>query len=251
MPNEPIRTKALIVRTANSGDNDRILTAVSGDLGKISIVAKGVRSLRNKNGSAAGPLCFSDLVLKPGRELYSLSSAESVEGFYHLRESVEALAYAAYFAALLEDCCEAGVPAEEELRLTLNTLYVLQKRSESAALLKPVYELRLCEILGLAPYISEECQCGAEARYIDIAEGETRCAAHRGPSALPLAPDRLAVMDYILSSELRDALYFTTSPEITADISAAAEKYAEYHLGRLPKQLAYLKNMLGGAAKTQ
>ena len=70
-----VRTKALIVRTANSGDNDRVLTAVSPELGKISVIAKGVKSLKNKNGAATGGLCYSDFVLKEGRELYSLMSA--------------------------------------------------------------------------------------------------------------------------------------------------------------------------------
>ena len=244
MQNEVIQTKALIVRTVNSGDNDRILTAISPELGKISVSAKGVKSLKNKNNTATGVLCYSELVLKRGRELHSLSSAECIEGFYHLRDSVEGLAYAAYFAALLESSSEPGIPAAEELRLILNTLHVLQGRPQDGALLKLVFELRLSELMGLAPYISEECQCGAEAEYFDIAEGETTCALHKGPGAVRLGHDQLAVMEYILTSDLKSALFFATQPAIVSALAPVSEKYLEYHLGHLPKQLAYLKSMV-------
>ena len=241
-----IRTKALIVRTANSGDNDRVLTAVSPELGKISVIAKGVKSLKNKNSAAAGMLCYSDLVLKAGRELYSLMSAEVAEGFYHLRDTPESVAYGAYFCSLLESCTEPGVPAGEELRLCLNTLYALTKRPEAGATLKLVYELRLAEVLGLAPYISEECQCGSPSEYLSVAEGETCCAAHKDPTAVRLSRSEMAVMDYILTSELKEALFFNSPPQLIARLSPVSERYLEYHLGHLPRTLEYLKNIIGG-----
>ncbi len=244
MLNEMIKTKALVVRTANSGDNDRILTAISPELGKISISAKGVKSLHSKNGAAAGLLCYSDFVLKRGRGIYSLSSAECIEGFYKLRETVEGVAYGAYFAALLEGCTDENIPAGEELRLLLNTLYVLMNRPQDGRLLKLVYELRLSELLGLAPYISAECGCGAAAEFFDIAEGETRCAAHHGKTAVQLGSGEMAVMEYILTSGLKEALFFTAPEALVARLAPVSEKYLEYHLGRLPKQLNYLKSIL-------
>lgn len=231
------------MRTANSGDNDRILTAVSPDRGKISIAAKGVRSLKNKNSTPTGILCYSDFVLKSGRELYSLVSAECIEGFYHLRDSVEGVAYGMYFASLLEGCTDANIPADEELRLLLNTLYALTRRRD-AAVLKPVYELRLCEVMGIAPYISEECQCGKKAQYFSVANGETCCELHKDPSAIRLGRDEMAVVEYILTSPLKDALFFRTTPEVLAHIEGLGEKYLQYHTGRLPKTLDYLKNIL-------
>lgn len=244
MQGELIKTKALVVRAANSGDNDRMLTAVSADLGKISISAKGVKSLKNPNSSAANVLCYSDFVLKEGRDIYSLSSAECVESFYKLRNSVEGVAYGAYFAALLESTSQAGMPAPDELRLTLNTLHVLMNRPQDGALLKLVYELRLCEILGIAPYISEECQCGAEAKYFDIAEGETCCGVHKSENSPMLSKGEMTVIEYILTSELKDALFFTSPKAIVSRLSEISERYLRFHLGSLPKQLEYLKSMV-------
>ncbi len=244
MINEMIKTNALVVRSANCGDNDRILTAVSPELGKISISAKGVKSLKNKNSAAAGILCYSSFVLKEGREIYSLSSAECIESFYHIRDSVESVAYGAYFAALLESVCQEGVPASEELRLTLNTLYALLNRSGDRTVLKPVYELRLSELLGIAPYISEECHCGGEAKYFDISEGETCCPLHKSEGAVPVSKTELEVMEYILTSELKEALFFTSPKEIVSRLWNISEKYLRFHLGGLPKQLDYLKSVI-------
>lgn len=239
-----VKTRALVVRTANSGDNDRMLTVVSPELGRISAIAKGVKSLKNKNSAGCGLLCLSDFVLKEGRDIYSLMSAECAEGFYHLRDTVEGVAYGAYFASLLESCTEPGIPAGEELRLCLNTLYALTRRPRDGATLKLVYELRLAEVLGLAPYISEECQCGQPATHLSIVEGETCCGAHKGTNSVALSKDEMTVLDFILTSELKDALFFK-SPQILIDrLGPISEKYLEFHLGRLPKTLDYLKNII-------
>ncbi len=236
-----VKTRALVVRTANSGDNDKVLTAVSPELGKISIIAKGVKSLKNKNSSGCGLLCLSDFVLKEGRGMYSLMSADCAEGFYHLRDRAESVAYGAYFGSLLESGTEPGIPAAEELRLCLNTLFALTKRPEDGETLKLVYELRLAEVLGLAPYISEECQCGAPATHLSISEGETCCFAHKDPSAVELSRDEMTVLDFILTSELKDTLFFKSPPALISRLGPVSEKYLEYHLGRLPKTLEYLK----------
>ncbi len=242
--NEVIRTNALIVRTANSGDNDRMLTAVSPELGKISVLAKGVRSLKNKNSTPTGVLCYSDLVLKARQDIYLLVSAECIEGFYDLRKSVEGVAYAMYFASLLEAFSGRDMPAGEELRLLLNTLYVLARRPEDGAVLKIVYELRFAEIMGLAPYISEECPCGSRAAYFSIAEGESCCALHRDQTAVSMGPDEMSVAEYILTSDLKEALSFRSPPELVAKLGVTCERYLEYHLGKLPRTLDYLKNIL-------
>lgn len=244
MQGQMIKTKALVVRASNSGDNDRMLTAISPELGKISISAKGVKSLKNPNNFAANVLCYSDFVLKEGKEVYSLSSAECIESFYKLRDSVEGVAYAAYFIALLESFVQKGVSAADELRLALNTLHVLMNRPADGAVLKPVYELRLCEILGVAPYISEECGCGNKAAYLDIAQGETCCAEHKTDSCVSISRDEMAVMEYILTSDLKEALFFNSPKPIIMRLWKISEKYMEFHLGKLPKQLEYLKSII-------
>ena len=79
---QPIKVKGLVIRQVNFGDYDKMLTLLTADLGKISVSAKGVRSMKSKNRAASELLCFGEFVLSPPKgDVYSLSSAECIESF--------------------------------------------------------------------------------------------------------------------------------------------------------------------------
>ncbi len=245
MSGESIKTKAIVVRSANSGDNDKMLTLLSPEIGKISVIAKGVKSLRHKSHTSARVLCYSEFVLKKLRDgFYSLSQAELLESFSPLSESVEALSLANYLASLCEMCVRINESADSEVRLLLNSLYVLTKRIDAIYLIKAVFELKMCEIFGVMPEFNEECPCGKKAQYFSVTDGEIRCTEHKGEKNVPVSKELFAILSYISNSSLRDSLYMSCNNEAVSQISQITEPFLEYHLGKLPKALNYLHNIL-------
>ncbi len=245
MSGESIKTKAIVVRSINSSDNDKMLTLLSPEMGKITVVAKGVKSLHHKSRGSVQMLCYSEFVLKKLRDgFYSLVSAELLEGFRPICESVELLAAGNYFASLCEMCIQANMGADEEVRLLLNTLYVLSKRPDALYLIKAVFEIKLMEICGIMPEFENECPCGSEANYFCIPDGEVRCKEHRDDQCVPMTKGMLAFSLYISNSSLRDSLFANCNFDDAAKLSSIIEPFLEYHLGKLPNSLQYLHNIL-------
>ena len=245
MSGESIKTKAVICRTANSGENDKMLTLLSSELGKISVIAKGVRSLKHKSRGAVGVLCYCDFVLKKIKDgLYSLVSAELIEGFRPLSESVELLSAGNYFANLCEICVMQGTSANEEVSLLLNALYMLGKRPDSIYLIKAVFEIKLCSLSGIMPEFEENCPCGERATHFCISDGEVRCESHKTNDCVFLSPGVLNLSCYISQNSLRDAFFVVCNKEDAQKISSVTEPFLEYHLGKLPNSLSYLHNIL-------
>lgn len=80
---QPIKVKGIVIRQVNYGDYDKMLTVLTEPLGKISVSARGVRSIKSKNRAATELLCYSEFVLTgPRGEVYNLSQAECIESFY-------------------------------------------------------------------------------------------------------------------------------------------------------------------------
>ena len=238
----PLKIKGIVVRAVSYGDNDKMLTVLSEELGMMSVCAKGVKSLKNKNSAAANPLCYSEMVIKTSGEIFSLVSADVIESFYPLREDMEALSSGVYFAQLAAMCVGEGVPASDELRLLLNTLYILSKYPSRCGILRPVFELRLCEVVGVAPIVGA-CSCGKESEYFDIEDGESVCALHKKPSSKKISPASLKVIDYILESSLKEALLFDTPDVLAREICEITEAFMTFQFGNLPKSLEYLKKV--------
>lgn len=241
--NEDVKLKGIVVKSAPMGDNDRMLTVLTRERGVISISAKGVKSLKNKNSQGVMPLCYSDFVLKEKGDIFSLVAADAVERFYNLRENVVALSYGVYFAQLAAFTVGRNNPCEDEMRLLLNTLYLLTKAPERCTVLCCAFELKICEYAGIAPYM-DSCSCGEEGLYFDVCEGECVCSLHKKETARRISPSAKAVCEYVQNSDLKEALLFNTDEKIAKEVSELIEAFLTHQLGRLPKSLEYIKKVI-------
>lgn len=95
------KTDALLLRTTDFGENDKMATLFSADRGKTSVCFKGVKKAGAKLRFAAQPFCFAEYVLAERANRRTVVSASLYDGFYALRERVESF-YAA--AAVCEVC---------------------------------------------------------------------------------------------------------------------------------------------------
>ena len=95
---EPLKTTGVVLKATKSKNSSLALSVLSPDLGKISIWARGVRGGKNAPHSGCALLTYSEFVLLPRGEMYTLMQVTPIHTFYHLREDVLKLAYAVYFA---------------------------------------------------------------------------------------------------------------------------------------------------------
>ncbi len=236
---EVCKVKCVVLRASVYGDNDKMLTVLSREKGLMSVAAKGVKSLKNKNAAAANVLCYSEMVLKPRGDIYSLSSADVIESFYQLRTNLEALSCGVYFASLTEMCVGQGEECEDEMKLLLNSLYMLSHFPERADILRAVFEVRMCVLSGIAPIISP-CACGNEAEFFDVERGECVCGFHKARGAVKLSRRAAEMISFIEEAGLKAALEINADKETALEVCNVTEKFMRFQFGRLPKSLEYL-----------
>ena len=88
-------TRAVVLGSRPLGDADRIAVLFSRELGRVDAVVKGVRKTKSRWGGRLEPFNICDLVLFHGRSsLFTVTSAQLVEMYLHMREDREALAAA-------------------------------------------------------------------------------------------------------------------------------------------------------------
>ena len=93
-----VKTDAIVLRSIDYKDNDKLLTLFSPTLGKITAGARGVKKPKAKLSFAAQPFCFAEYVLAEKGGRYTVTSAYMHESFYALRTDVTRF-YAACAAA--------------------------------------------------------------------------------------------------------------------------------------------------------
>lgn len=242
---ESLKTKAVVIKSRTSGENDRMLTLLSPTVGKLFVVAKGTRSLKHKSRACTQLLSYGSYVLKKIKDdLYSLVSGETEASFSEISESIDSLSYAAYFCNLCECFVTTNTPAQNELRLFLNSLYMLTKKPSAAPYIKLVFELRLSALCGFMPDFSEKCHCGAEAMFFSYVDGETCCNLHKNGDGAYISPAECKIAKFLLTASLKDALLTDISPDNRIALEKISEAFLIFQLGFVPKSLSYLRKIV-------
>ena len=156
-----IKTDGLIIKEQNIGEQDRLLTILTRDIGIIRVFAKNVRNIKSPKSSSTRLLCYSSFVIYKGRDTYSLNEVELKEMFIPLRKDIVKMSLAQYFCELALYFVDENMQSEMYLRLILNGLFVIGKGKKPLSLVKSAIELRILCIAGYMPNLifCNECNC--------------------------------------------------------------------------------------------
>ena len=96
------RASAVVLRHADYGEADRLLTLFTREQGKVRAIAKGARKLTSRKAGHIEPFTHVTLQLAKGRDLFIVTQAETVNNFSGLREDLVKTGYAAYIVELID-----------------------------------------------------------------------------------------------------------------------------------------------------
>ena len=124
---ETFVTPGLVLKETRYKESDRILTILTPELGVISASAQSSLRLKSRLFSACGLFCYSEFVLVPGRNMYTVREASVKNVFHGISRSIEATSLAMYLAEMAAALSPTGEEAGRELRLLLNCLYMISE----------------------------------------------------------------------------------------------------------------------------
>ncbi len=183
------RIKGLIIRTVDVREADRMITVFSDEMGVVSAMAKGARSLKSRQMSATMQYCYASLVLVKKGDYFWVREADLIESFFDIRRTIGGLALAAYICEVLSYVTTAQ-PDRELLRLSLNSLYAIAEGKYTVQKIKAAFEVRCAAALGFMPDVLGCRVCGSRRGefVLDIMDGSLLCHACRDTLAATPAP---------------------------------------------------------------
>lgn len=257
-----IEVKAIVIRTVDYGENDKLLTLLTEEKGCITASVRGSRSLKSRYFSSVQLFCYSRFILTVRNDRYYIREAELLDNFFSIGTDLEKTALAAYI-------CEAiGYVAVEEpdpslFRLSLNTLYAISKLLYPLPKIKAAFEMRAAGILGFMPDVSACAICGRQDGdfVFDIMNGVIlcdECRKHEADIRKPTLDDDyreahiVALLNtgaknalvYVLSCPMERLLSFRLEKEEQRLFSIAAETYFLNQIERSFPSLEFYKNLI-------
>ena len=229
---DQIKTKAIVLRSVAYGDYDKMLTLLGETTGKISVIAKGGKSL--KHGPGCSNFCYSDFIITKKGENFSLSQVSPIETFSGLSTDLDALNAAAKMLKFTEYVCPDAEPQPDILRTLLNTLYAMANMSVPVEKCEAVFYFKALTLLGFSPELISCSACGEESglSYFSVEYGGAICS-ECGKSVddkLPISAEALALMNYIEYCDIKKLFSFTSTEGSLKEVLKIADKFTKHYL---------------------
>ncbi len=261
--------KGVILRETPIGDYDKMMTVLTAEYGKLAVFARGAKRLKSPLFTATQLFIYGEFTVSRTKTTYYLRTAELVESFYHIRDTLEGAALASYIADVAADVAMEETREDDLMRLVLNSFYAIAAGKRETALIKGVFELRVCAAAGFLPNLVACAGCGnsdLDVFYFDVSDGTFRCeecyrvsaelseklAARRnenegiypqGQLIAILSASVFAAMRYAVYSKVERMFSFELKDEALSDFANIAEKYLICHLEKRYATLDFYKSV--------
>jgi DNA repair protein RecO (recombination protein O) len=242
------RLEAVVLRHNDWGEADRLLGLFTLEMGKLRVLAKGVRKLRSRKAGHLEPFTRVSLLLARGRDLPLITQAETIEAYLPLREDLAGATYASYVVELLDRFTYEEGENRALYRLLIETLSRLCQGHDRDLVVR-YYEIRLLELVGFRPQLFQCVSCGAEIRpedqYFSAFLGGALCprCGSQSQGAQPISMNALKYLRHFQRSNFLEAERARLTPALNHELEIVIQHYMTYLLERGLNTPAFLRRL--------
>jgi DNA repair protein RecO (recombination protein O) len=154
-------TEAIILRTYNLAEADKIVVALTHGTGLLRGVAKGCRRVKTRFGAALEPFTLVNLSCyqKENQELVSIRQAEIVKSSFHLANSEITLEGLAHIGDLVVEFSPPFQPNEQLFRMLKACISAIGEAPSDLQAILRYFEVWLLKLEGFLPDLKRCAEC--------------------------------------------------------------------------------------------
>jgi DNA repair protein RecO (recombination protein O) len=252
-------TPAIVLRTVNTGEADRIVTLFGRETGRLSALALGARKSQKRFAGGLGLCAVGAAALREraNTELLTLERFDETAGHAALGTDVGRLAHAAYVAELVGKLCAPRQVESAVYDWLAEFLAYLDLEGASAERLR-VFELGLLGGLGFGPIIAA-CAVCAGARYAgrDGAEVTFRWDPDRGGTVCvgcarggrPITPAARAALLHLAELPLGAASREALPADVNRACREALAEIVNHHITGPLKSVEFIAKLSAASSR--
>lgn len=174
------KVNAVMLRAADYGENDKILTLFSLEKGVLTAKIRGVKKAGAKLKFAAEPFCFAEYVLAERQGRRTVAHAALLDGFYELRTDLDKFYAGAAVLEFVRAFCPENLPAEGVFLAAVQALKALSYGDEPPRHVLVRFLLSVLPEAGYAIRTDACADCGRQElsrAFFDFEEGVVYCSS--------------------------------------------------------------------------
>lgn len=246
-------TTAFIIRRADYGEGDRILTLLTQYKGKITAVAKGVRKSTSRKGGNVELFNLTRFQLYSGKNMDLIVEAEVEDSFKFLRENLHLVSLVYQLVELLDQFIQEGQTNPQAFLLFKDIIERLDKLPTplEARKLIVIFEVKLLTEVGFKPEMNQCVKCGNKLTKDDnlfspslggVVDKNCRQLVLDG---VEISTTAIKAARFFETSELAKAVKLNLDQPVIVEIESLLQLYLEYVLEKDLKAINFSQRTQG------
>jgi DNA repair protein RecO (recombination protein O) len=244
-------TNAIVIRSLNYGESDKIVTFFTKDFGKLKGIAKGARRSRKRFQNALGLFSHLRLIFfdKEGMGLVRAESCDILHSFPKIKEDLKKILYGNYYLELANEMAgerEGNREAFELLLSFLSNLEAMEPQEEQLRL----FEIRMLSLFGYRPNMRRCDLCKKDWEDLkkiptvsfSLERGALVCerCSKTWNNLIPLSLGTARLIEKISQMELSKIQRLRFTLQALSESRELLPKFISYQLGKEMKSLKAL-----------
>ena len=238
------QTEAIVLRTFNTGEQDKIVVFFSRDKGIIRGVAKGARKFGNRFGSSLEPLSLVKFFYyeKERKDLVTVGNCDLIESFFEIQNDLNTSFTLSYFAELIEGFSPSRAKDNTLYRLLLSVLRSLKSGGDLYFSAR-YFEVWLLKINGVLPDFNKCKKCRktiTNSGWLSSKKDGVFCHCCAQQKKEEIKPELGLFVRWVKKNPPPKKESLPFSPEQLEAIKKTLKEIIIFHLEREPKTLRCL-----------
>ncbi|MGB4635723.1 MAG: DNA repair protein RecO [Actinomycetaceae bacterium] len=237
------RDEAIVLRSYDIGEADRVITLLTRQYGKVRGVAKGVRKTKSRFGGRLEPFSMVDVQLYRGKTLDTITQVEILNQYGRtIVRSYDAYTAASAIVELADRLHPEESEADaEQFALLHGALHAIATDAHAPELVLNSYMLRAMAFAGWALSVFECARCGENGPHhaLSIHVGGAVCENCRPPGATIPTVETWQLLGALLAGDWTIA--DVSLPPARKASGAIIAAYVQWHLERQVKSLRLIR----------
>ena len=230
-----IKVKGIVLKEITYGDNDKIITILTDELGKITAIAKGAKKNSSKFLASCQYLVYSEFVLYKGSKMYHVNSCETISLFYKLRTDFDKLNEMFYLTKHIINLTDEDTNLSNLLSLFLNTLYIISENIRDDKFIVSVFKIKMLSILGYSMQYMKcnKCKkdlvCNKTKLFYDYVSNNFYCndCDIKKDRNISISYNSYMALRYIIFSDIKKCLMITIEDKYINEFNIFANSFLD------------------------
>lgn len=249
-----VETEGVVLHGMNYRDTSKIVTVYTKKFGKVKVIAKGVRSQKNKFGSSLEPMTIASLVFykKEHKDLHLVSKSEIANVLNNVQLNPDRI----FTGLALIELVNMVMHDEEEnakvYELLVQSLKAVNQAEKNHLNVLLSFMVKLFGELGFGMNLGECSACQKRVDdlnvphlFLRLSDGKitcSNCADAQHSSGTKINSGMWKSLYFLQSSQIEKSAALTLPSATKNDIIATLESYLRYHVegSRTLKSLSML-----------